>query len=59
VADYNLACFYARAGRAEDAIPLLRASLEKGDASLTEWAREDTDLTGIRDRPEVIALLGA
>lgn len=59
VADYNLACFYARAGRAEDAIPLLRASLEKGDAGLKEWAREDPDLNGIRDRPEVIALLGA
>ncbi len=57
VADYNLACFYARTGRAEEAIPLLRASLEKGDASLTEWAREDADLKGIRDRPEVRALL--
>ena len=59
VADYNLACFYARAGRAREAIPLLRASLEKGDASLTEWAREDADLEGIRDRPEVAALLSA
>jgi len=59
VADYNLACFYARSGRAEEAIPLLRASLEKGDASLTEWAREDADLKGIRDRPEVSALLSA
>ena len=59
VADYNLACFYARAGRAEEAIPLLRRSLEKGNSCLTEWAREDTDLNNIRDRPEVRALLGA
>jgi hypothetical protein len=59
VADYNLACFYARAGRAEEAIPLLRRSLEKGNASLAEWAREDADLNNIRDRPEVSALLSA
>jgi HPt (histidine-containing phosphotransfer) domain-containing protein len=59
VADYNLACFYARAGRAEEAVPLLRRSLEKGNASLTEWAREDADLNNIRHRPEVSALLGA
>ena len=57
VADYNLACFYSRAGRAEEAIPLLRRSLEKGNASLAEWAREDADLNNIRTRPEVSALL--
>ena len=48
-----------QAGRAEEAIPLLRRSLEKGNSCLTEWAREDTDLNNIRDRPEVRALLGA
>ena len=59
VADYNLACFYARVGRAEEALPLLRTSLAKGDASLTVWAREDADLNNIRGRPEVTALLNA
>lgn len=56
VADYNLACFYSRAGRAEEAIPLLRGSFE-GAPDLKEWSRKDPDLDPIRDDSELKALL--
>jgi hypothetical protein len=56
-ADYNLACYYARLGQAEKAMPLLSAALE-ANAGLRDWATRDHDLDPIRDRPEVKALLG-
>ena len=55
-AAYNLGCFYARVGRADQATALIAASLEL-DPSLREWAREDPDLVSIRDSPKVRSLL--
>jgi len=55
-ASYNLACFYARAGRVEEALPLLRQSIGQS-AELARWAREDYDLDGIRGDPRVAELL--
>ena len=55
-ASYNLACFYARAGRVDEALPLLRDSF-RFQPALVEWARKDPDLTGVRDNPKVRALL--
>jgi hypothetical protein len=55
-ASYNLACFYARVGRVDEAVPLLRESL-RFQPSLIEWARKDSDLAGVRDHPEMRELL--
>jgi len=55
-ANYNLACFYARVGRVDEAVPLLRESLQS-QPTLVEWARKDPDLAGIRDHPQVRGLL--
>jgi len=54
-ASYNLACFYARAGRVEEAVPLLRQSVGQ-NAEIARWAREDHDLDGIRGDPRVAEL---
>jgi hypothetical protein len=55
-ASYNLACFYARRGRVDGALPLLRESLgEWGE--LATWARQDSDLDPIRENPELRELL--
>ena len=53
---YNLACFYARVGRADEALPLLRESLE-AKPELVAHARQDPDLDPIRDHPEMVRLL--
>lgn len=53
---YNLACFYARTGRPEDAIPLLRKSFESAP-NLRDWAHKDPDLDPIRDEEGVVQLL--
>ena len=55
-ADYNLGCFYAVRGRAEQAIPLLRSGIEM-NPNLREWAKTDTDLDSIRSTPELDRLL--
>jgi tetratricopeptide (TPR) repeat protein len=55
-ADYNLGCFYAVRGRAEEAIPYLRSGIEL-NPSLREWARTDTDLDEIRSAAELVQLL--
>jgi tetratricopeptide (TPR) repeat protein len=55
-ADYNLGCFYAVRGRADDAIPYVRSGLEL-NPSLREWAKTDSDLDPIRSRPEMVRLL--
>jgi len=55
-ATYNLACFYARAGRVDEALPLLRESTQM-KAELASWAQKDPDLDGIRDDPRVKELL--
>ena len=56
VGSYNLACFYARVGRAADALPLLREGLEDAP-DLKEWSLKDPDLDPIRDDPRVRELL--
>ena len=55
-ADYNLGCFYAVRGRADQAIPYLRSGIEL-NPSLREWAKTDTDLDSIRSTPELIRML--
>ncbi|MFI5286510.1 MAG: TPR end-of-group domain-containing protein [Candidatus Dormibacteria bacterium] len=57
VADYNFACFYARQGNADDALPLLRAAL-RGRPGLRAYALDDADIEPIRDDPRVASLLG-
>jgi tetratricopeptide (TPR) repeat protein len=54
--EYNLACYYAKQGRAADAIPHIKASFELNPA-LVDWARKDTDLDRIRREPELRAIL--
>lgn len=56
VAAYDLGCFYAKHGRAEEAIPYLRKGIELRPA-LREWARHDTDLDPIRSTPDLVSLL--
>ncbi|HEV2033090.1 MAG TPA: hypothetical protein VGU71_02655 [Candidatus Dormibacteraeota bacterium] len=55
-ADYNLGCFYAARGRAEEAMPYLRSGIEM-NPTLREWAQQDTDLDPIRSNPELARLL--
>src|SRR5450759_4660391 len=55
--EYYLACYYARQGRAADAMPHILRSLEL-NPGLKEWARKDTDLDRIREEPELRAILG-
>jgi hypothetical protein len=57
VADYNFGCFYARNGRADEALPLLRAAL-RSRPKLRSFALEDADIGPIRDDPRVQSLLG-
>jgi len=53
---YNLACFYARTVRVEEALPLLRESVAEAP-DLKDWAHKDPDLEPIRDDPRVKELL--
>jgi len=46
-ATYNLGCFYATAGRPDEAVALVRRALVDAP-DLREWAREDPDLVSIR-----------
>lgn len=54
---YNLACFYARVGRDDEALHRLRQAFEI-DPQLKKTARTDSDLTRIRNHPELVALIG-
>jgi len=47
---YNLGCFYARTGRAEQAIGAIHEALT-ANPSLREWARQDIDLDSLRALP--------
>lgn len=53
---YNLACFYARLGRADEAVPLLRETFE-AKPELRDLARRDHDLDRIRDDPALKEIL--
>ena len=55
-ATYNLACFFARVGRVDEALPLLAASFQ-ANPGLRELARKDPDLESIRDHAELKELL--
>jgi hypothetical protein len=55
IALYDLACFYATAGRPDEALPLLREALPL-HPRLVEWSKQDPDLDSLRDRPEYQAL---
>jgi tetratricopeptide (TPR) repeat protein len=53
---YNVACYYARNGRAAEALPHLKRSFEL-NPDLKEWARIDKDLYRVRDDAELRAFL--
>jgi tetratricopeptide (TPR) repeat protein len=53
---YNLGCFFARTGRAEEAVAMFRESFEAKPA-LKDHARQDPDLDSLRSHPELIRLL--
>ena len=55
---YNLGCFYAKRGRAEDAIAQVREALTV-NPKLTEWSKEDADLDSLREMPAYQALYRA
>lgn len=57
-ADYNLACYYAKRGMADEAASLLRKGLMLRP-DLVEWARQDTDLDPVRQDSRITQLLGA
>jgi len=53
---YNLGCYYARLGRAADALPHFKRSFEL-HPELKIWARSDKDLDRIRMDPELAAII--
>jgi tetratricopeptide (TPR) repeat protein len=53
---YNLACYRALAGDLDGATDVLLRAFDAEPRAL-EWARDDSDLDAIRDRPEVAARL--
>ena len=53
---YNLGCYYARHGRAAEALPHLKRSFEL-NPDLKVWARKDIDLDPVRDDPELRQVL--
>ncbi len=55
IANYNLACFYAKTGQKSLALELLSSALKLAP-SLVEWSKEDTDLVSLHDEPEYQAL---
>ena len=55
-ARYNYACYFAKAGRVDEALPLLQEAFGI-DAGLRSWAAEDSDLSAVRGDPRVAALL--
>ena len=57
IAAYNLGCFYAKHGRAAEAMPYLRTGIGLRP-ELRDWAKQDTDLDQIRATPELARLLG-
>jgi tetratricopeptide (TPR) repeat protein len=48
---YNLACYEALAGRADEAIEHLVTAIQL-DPRCAEWARDDSDFDPIRNRPD-------
>ena len=56
-ADYNLACYFARRGRLNDALPLLRQAFSL-NPDLKSWAQKDKDLDPVRSSAELAGMLG-
>ena len=54
---YNIACYHALAGRLEEARPLLRRAFTLRP-DLAEFAKQDTDLTALRDELPSLAAVG-
>jgi tetratricopeptide (TPR) repeat protein len=54
--DYTRACFAAICGENDEALALLRATLEKGEISL-DWTERDPDFDLLRDDPRFAALI--
>jgi tetratricopeptide (TPR) repeat protein len=57
-ATYNLGCFYARVGRADEAMYRFKQAFEL-DPSLKKLAETDPDLDPIRHHPELAPLIGS
>jgi tetratricopeptide (TPR) repeat protein len=55
-ADYNLACFFAKRRRADEALPLLREAFRL-NPDLKAWALKDGDLDPLRSAPDLASLL--
>jgi len=55
VADYNLACFYAKTGQKDPALALLAGALKLAPR-LTEWSKEDPDLLSLHGEEAYQAL---
>ena len=55
IADYNLACFYAKAGQKRQALDLLPGALKLAP-SLVELSKRDTDLDSLHEEPDYQAL---
>jgi hypothetical protein len=56
VSAYNLACFYVRVRREDEALLLLHHAFEL-DPALKKTAEKDGDLDRVRDHPELVAML--
>lgn len=56
LAAYSLSCFYARAGRAAEALPHLELAVSL-NSHVVEWARGNADLDSVRDDPRIAILL--
>jgi len=55
IADYNLACFYAKTGRKDLALALLPKAL-KLSPNLVDWSKEDPDLISLHGEKAYLAL---
>lgn len=55
---YNLGCFYAKRGRAAEAVAQVREALAV-NPKLTEWSKEDADLVSLHELPAYQALYTA
>jgi tetratricopeptide (TPR) repeat protein len=53
---YNLACYEALAGRADDALAHLSRAVEL-EPKVRAWARDDADLASVRDDPRFAGLV--
>jgi tetratricopeptide (TPR) repeat protein len=54
---YNLACYRSLAGDLDGATDALLRAFD-AEPKAVEWARSDSDLDALRDRPEIAARLG-